>query len=41
MAKLFDDKTIEMLNNGKDSINGYFDKVDLDKGRKCWQFTDK
>ena len=39
-VKLFNDEMIEKINNNKETVKGYFEKIDLDNGRKCWNFTD-
>lgn len=39
-TKLFNDETIEKINGNKEQIVGYFEKVNLDNGRVCWNFTD-
>lgn len=40
MVKYFNDKAIEDLNNGKDTIKGIFTKKPTDKGRSMWTFED-
>lgn len=40
LVKVFSDNVIEKINDGKDTIHGYFEKKAIGQGRTMWTFTD-